>query len=61
MQARRKERLARAVADVHAALLEERRARSRRAFERSLLDRAARDRLRRAILHFAEVLGSDEE
>jgi hypothetical protein len=60
MEATRRERLARAVADVHTALKEEKRARERRAQERSLLDRSSRDRLRRAILHFADVIGSDE-
>jgi len=61
MEATRKERLARAIADVHTALKEEKRARERRAHhERWLLDRAARDRLRNAILHFADVIGSDE-
>jgi hypothetical protein len=60
MEATRRERLARAVADVHAALKGEKRARERRAQDQSLLDRASRDRLRRAILHFADVIGSDE-
>lgn len=64
MEATRKERLALAIADLHSALKEEKRARERRAShaheQRWLLDRAARDRLRNAILHFADVIGSDE-
>jgi hypothetical protein len=60
MEATRKERLARAIHDVHAALKEEKRARERVSGQRWLLDRAARDRLRNAIFHFADVIGSDE-
>jgi hypothetical protein len=60
MEATRKERLARAIHDVHTALKEEKRARDRRGGQRWLLDRAARDRLRNAIVHFADVIGSDE-
>ena len=60
MEATRRERLARAIQDVHTALKEEKRARDRRSGQRWLLDRAARDRLRNAIHHFADVIGSDE-
>jgi hypothetical protein len=61
MQTCRKERIELAAGDIHTAVREVLRAKRKQVAERNLADRAARARLVKAILHFAQVIGDEPE
>jgi hypothetical protein len=61
MHTSRKERIEHAAGDIHVAVREVLRAKKKTVEQRNLTDRAARARLVKAILHFAQVIGDDAD
>jgi hypothetical protein len=60
METSRKQRIEHAAGDIHVAVGEVLRAQRKKAAQRNLMDRVARERLVQAILHFADVIGDPD-